>query len=263
MADRKQLLFRTLDAREIECRVAQVTKGKGTPGLTLLLYKDARCDQAILDETVGPMNWMRHHSRDNANCVVSIWDDSKNQWIEKEDTGTESNTEAEKGLASDSFKRACVNWGIGRELYTAPFIYITAANCNIKENEKTGKLECRDRFEVTDIGYNEHREINRLAIYNATMKAPAFEYSEGKSKKVEPAPMTEERIKDDAREIVPGYDVNQKATAAHVALLREYYTGANLTKLLKANNIEKLEDITALKAGELLSKLAQKKGATA
>ena len=101
--------FRTLTAREIECRVQQVTQS----GLSLLLYKDARCDQAILDETVGAMNWQRHHNRENKNCTVSIWDDEKKQWIEKEDTGTESNTEAEKGLASDSFKRACVNWGIG------------------------------------------------------------------------------------------------------------------------------------------------------
>lgn len=249
--------FRTLTAREIECRIGQV-KGNG---LTLLLYKDARCDMAILDETVGAMNWQRKHGRENANCVVSIWDDAKNQWVEKEDTGTESNTEAEKGLASDSFKRACVNWGIGRELYTSPFIWIPNTMCKIEEYN--GKASCKDRFEVTDIGYNEHREIDRLTIYNATRKATAFAYSDGKAQKVEAAPPTEEQIKEDAKQIIPGYDVNQKATPAHVALLREYYTGANLTKLLKANNIERLEDITALKAGELLSKLAQKKGATA
>jgi hypothetical protein len=102
--------FRALNADEIECRVGTVSKnGKG---LSLLLYKDARCDQNILDETVGAFNWQRHHCRDNANCIVSIWDAEKGQWIEKEDTGTESKTEAEKGLASDSFKRACFNWGM-------------------------------------------------------------------------------------------------------------------------------------------------------
>lgn len=109
-----ELKFRFLRADEIDCRVAEVKlpeNGK-QGGLSLLLYKDARVDQNILDETVGPMNWQRHHSRDNANCTVSIWDNEKNQWIEKEDTGTESNTEAEKGLASDSFKRACFNWGM-------------------------------------------------------------------------------------------------------------------------------------------------------
>lgn len=87
--------FRLLRADEIDCRVAMVKNS----GLSLLLYKDARCDMNILDEEVGQENWQRSHSRDNANCTVSIWDDSKKQWISKEDTGTESNTEKEKGLA--------------------------------------------------------------------------------------------------------------------------------------------------------------------
>ena len=115
-------MFRLLRADEIETRVSTCTD----KGITLLLYKDARADMNILDETVGAFGWKREHTRDNANCTVSIWDDIKKQWIAKEDTGTESNTEKEKGLASDSFKRACFNWGIGRELYTAPFIYISA-----------------------------------------------------------------------------------------------------------------------------------------
>ena len=114
--------FRNLRADEVECRISTATE----KGISLLLYKDARCDMNILDETVGAMNWQRSHSRDNANCSVSIWDAEKGQWISKEDTGTESRTEAEKGLASDSFKRACFNWGIGRELYTAPFIWVLA-----------------------------------------------------------------------------------------------------------------------------------------
>lgn len=165
--------FRTLTEREIECRIAQTKKN----GLQLLLYKDARCDQAILDETVGPMNWMRHHSRDNANCIVAIWDDEKKQWVEKEDTGTESNTEAEKGLASDSFKRACVNWGIGRELYTSPFIWVSAGNCKIEEDQQ-GRVRCKDRFEVSEIGYNDHREINHLRVVNSNSKAVVYSYDE-------------------------------------------------------------------------------------
>lgn len=162
--------IRTLTAREIECRISQIKK----TGLQLLLYKDARCDMAILDETFGSMNWKREHSRDNANCIVSIWDDSKQQWVSKEDTGTESNTEAQKGLASDSFKRACVNWGIGRELYTSPFIWITPDNCNIRDDG--GKLKCFDRFEVAEISYNEHREISSLTIVNGTTKNIVYEY---------------------------------------------------------------------------------------
>ena len=112
--------FRLLKADEIDVRVAQIQSN----WLTLLLYKDARVDMDILDETVGCMNWKREHLRDNANCIVSIYDEVKREWVSKEDTGTESFSEAEKGLASDSFKRACVNWGIGRELYTSPTIFI-------------------------------------------------------------------------------------------------------------------------------------------
>ena len=153
-------MFRRLRADEIECRVQSCTN----KGAVLLLYKNARCDQNILDETVGAMNWQRKHLRDNANCIVSLWDEKKQQWISKEDTGTESNTEAEKGLASDSFKRACFNWGIGRELYTAPFIFVRAADCNI--TERNGKPTCYDRFKVTDIGYDESGAITRLAIAN-------------------------------------------------------------------------------------------------
>lgn len=146
--------FRTLRADEIDCRIKVVKE----TGVSLLLYKDARVDQNILDETVGCMNWQRHHSRDNANCIVSIWDESKKQWIEKEDTGTESNTEAEKGLASDSFKRACFNWGIGRELYSAPFIWISNGDCNIKNGK------CYDKFVVKEIDYDEKNNIISLVI---------------------------------------------------------------------------------------------------
>ncbi len=143
--------FRDLRADEVEVRVAQVDKKAGK-WCTLLLYKDARCDQNILDETVGATNWQRHHTRDNANCIVSIWDHEKQQWIEKEDTGTESNTEAQKGLASDSFKRACFNWGIGRELYTAPLIFVNAQDFQGKDNyeikEFNGKYQPKADFYV-------------------------------------------------------------------------------------------------------------------
>ena len=113
------------------------------------------------------MGWQRRHCRENANCIVSIWDDEKGQWIEKEDTGTESNTEKEKGLASDSFKRACFNWGIGRELYTAPFIWIGRTDCSILEavdSRGQKRYTCYDSFHVTQIGYDENRNINALVI---------------------------------------------------------------------------------------------------
>lgn len=155
-----KLEFRKLRADEIDCRVSTVKAN----GLSILLYKDARVDQNILDEKVGPMNWQRHHSRDNANCIVAIWDDEKKQWIEKEDTGTESYTEKEKGLASDSFKRSCFNWGIGRELYTAPFIWISSDKCKIEP--KGQGYTCNDRFYVSQIGYDGKGNISSLTILN-------------------------------------------------------------------------------------------------
>lgn len=160
-------LFRNLKADEIDCRIQSIKQS----GLVLLLYKDARCDQNILDEAIGPMNWQRHHTRDNANCIVSIYDDAKKAWIEKEDTGTKSFTEEEKGLASDSFKRACFNWGIGRELYTAPFIWISSSLANIvnvanKEKKEKDKFVCHDSFSVKEISYNEKNEISLLKIVN-------------------------------------------------------------------------------------------------
>lgn len=171
---------RTLKANEIECRIGTISN----KGCSLLLYKDARCDMNVLDETFGAMNWKREHTRDNANCIVSIYDENKQEWVSKEDTGKESVGEAEKGLASDSFKRACVNWGIGRELYTSPFIWIMPKNkemgIKIKAYDKEtgeekeelkefyindkGKYETKTKFIVEDIGYNDNREINKLVI---------------------------------------------------------------------------------------------------
>lgn len=157
-----ELKFRTLHADEIELRVGTVSE----KGASLLLYKDARCDQAVLDETVGALNWQRRHSRDNANCTVDIWDDEKKMWVSKEDTGTESQTEKEKGLASDSFKRACTNWGIGRELYSSPWIFIKVET----QKKQTGKgYELTDQYifngaKVSDIEYDDKRKITALTI---------------------------------------------------------------------------------------------------
>lgn len=155
-----ELNFRKLRADEIDCRVGSINDY----GLTLLLYKDARVDQNILDETVGPYNWQRRHTRDNANCIVSLWDSEKKQWIEKEDVGTKSFAEEEKGLASDSFKRACFCWGIGRELYTAPLIRIKKEDYNVVI--RGGKPTTYDRFEVVAIEYDEQGNIIKLAIKN-------------------------------------------------------------------------------------------------
>lgn len=161
--------FRDLKADEIECRV-QSTKDNG---LVLLLYKDARVDMNILDETVGASNWQREHyeCKGNLFCRVGIdigtHEGKGERWVFKSDCGTESNTEAQKGEASDSFKRACFNWGIGRSLYTAPFIWITADKCNIRDRK------CYDKFKVEKIKI-ENGCITGLAIYNETKGVRAF-----------------------------------------------------------------------------------------
>ena len=104
--EKKKNSIRPLLASEIECRVGTM-KPDGS-GCSLLLYKDARVDMRILDEVFGEMNWKRHHDVVNGNlfCTLSIWDNEKKEWVSKQDVGTESSTEKEKGQASDAFKRA-------------------------------------------------------------------------------------------------------------------------------------------------------------
>jgi hypothetical protein len=225
--------FRPLQADEIEVRVATANQQSG---VSLLLYKDARADMTILDETVGAENWQRRHTRDNANCIVSIWDDNKKQWIEKEDTGTESNTEKEKGLASDSFKRACSNWGIGRELYTAPFIWVSA---NLVEwTQKNGKGYPKSSFKVKDIDYDTKGRINKLVIVN---NKGAVVYEMGRNIVPPPpaaqAPITQEQLTEINQLIVK--------TKTDTAKLLAYYHVSDVAQLDMAaaahclNNLKK------------------------
>lgn len=163
------LKFRSLRANEIECRVATVSE----KGCSLLLYKDARVDQNILDETVGTLNWQREHKAigNNLYCTVKIYNEFLQEWIGKEDVGTESYTEKEKGQASDSFKRACFNWGIGRELYTAPFIWVKAEDVTL--SQKNGKTTTYDKFIVQDLVV-ENGVIVALAIKNKSTNKRVF-----------------------------------------------------------------------------------------
>lgn len=170
--------IRLLRADEIECRIGTVSE----KGISLLLYKDARADMKILDEVFGPMNWQRKHEVIGGSlyCIISVWDDEKKQWIAKMDVGTESHTEKEKGQASDSFKRACVNLGIGRELYTAPCIWISSGKVRI-EKKQDGKLYTQDKFTVSSISYNEeNRVITGLVIVNRDGNK-VYELKAGKS----------------------------------------------------------------------------------
>lgn len=153
-------LIRLPRAEEIECRIAMVNE----KGLSLLLYKDARVDQRILDETFGAFGWKRSHQCIDGNlyCTVEVLDRESGEWISKQDVGTTGYTEKEKSQASDSFKRACFNWGIGRELYSAPFIWIPAAKTSIQK--KGDKYISNERFSVSAVSFNDNREIVSLEI---------------------------------------------------------------------------------------------------
>lgn len=234
-----ELKFRPLEADEIDCRVQSVKE----KGLILLLYKDARCDQKRLDETVGAMNWQRHHTRDNANCIVSIWDEEKKQWIEKEDTGTESNTEKAKGLASDSFKRACFNWGIGRELYTAPFIWVQAKDCNIQNGR------CYDTFSVADIGYTDG-VITFLVIKNEKTKQICYSFDLRKNGATAAKPQQEA---DDFKDHV--------ISAADARVIKRMLeeTESDVTKFLQVFNVNSVDEMTAKQYVEASKMLAKKR----
>ena len=168
------MIFRKLRADEIECRIGSV----GAKGFTMLLYKDARCDMNILDETFTPYGWQRAHReiKGTVYCGVGIHcaphvangELSMNQWVWKWDAGAESYTEKEKGEASDSFKRACVNWGIGRELYTAPLIFIRAKTEPVGNGYRL--IDKRDGYgyKVAQIEYEGGRISHLVITKNGT-----------------------------------------------------------------------------------------------
>lgn len=164
-------MFRSLEAGDVKCRAAMCRED----GVQLLLYKDARCDARILDESVGPMRWQcSYESIDGVvYCTVSIKDES-GEWVSKSDCGVESNMEKEKGQASDAFKRACSKWGIGRELYAVPFIRVPKGKCRISKG-RNGNLACKDRFIVSDMEVS-NGKVAKLVIANEKTGQTVFDW---------------------------------------------------------------------------------------
>ena len=157
--------FEMLTEDQIECRIATVTE----KGCSLLLYKTARTDYEMLDKHVGMFGWRNDYKEIDGKmyCGIAIKNNSTGEWIWKWNCGTESNTEAEKGQASDAMKRAGFAWGIGTELYSAPFIWIPAELLmKLKYIEKSGKWVCKDTFTVKEIEYDDQQNINKLVIIN-------------------------------------------------------------------------------------------------
>lgn len=185
-----KLIFPKLTKDDVEVRVAQCSD----KGVSLLLYKDARVDMRMLDDGVGSMSWQRRHEFKDGRlyCEVGIKDDASGEWVWKEDVGIPSNMESDKGQASDAFKRACFNWGIGRELYTAPRIWVRADCCNLKTG-KSGKPQCYDRFEVSSMEVEDGR-ITSLEIANASMRGrKVFSWELGGEVQEKPAPSDAKR----------------------------------------------------------------------
>ena len=229
--------FRLLRADEIDCRISTVSE----KGLSLLLYKDARCDMNILDETVGSENWQRSHELINGNLFCNVGIKCGSEWVWKQDVGTESYTEKEKGQASDSFKRACFNWGIGRELYTAPFMWVPAACCNIF-GEKP-KMKCFDTFTVTALEYDGRKISFVEVVNNKTRKT--MQYGSGAKPIEQPAEK-------------PSLRPATMAQKRTVQMLCEKYN-IDLDKWLSSNNTN-IELLTDGEAGQILQTIRKKYG---
>lgn len=178
----KEKKIRALRADEIEIRVGQVTE----KGVSLLLYKDSRCDKRILDETFGIEGWANCYSeiKGNLYCSIMIHDIETGMWIQKQDCGVESNTEAEKGEASDAFKRAGFNVGIGRELYTKIFIFVnvpTKVKTTLNNGKKIYELEDQyQKWHVSKIRTN--METEKIEFLQVADKDNKVVFTYGKEK---------------------------------------------------------------------------------
>lgn len=168
-----EIKFPLLKASDIDVRIDDLREmnynNSSYVKCRLLLYKNARVDMKYLDAMFGPMNWQRKHTLINNElfCSIEVWDHDKKCWVCKEDVGVASNYQAEKGRASDCFKRAAVNWGSGRELYTAPSITFNLAQNEASIDGKKIKVAFGVSFHVGHIAYNEDREITELVILDA------------------------------------------------------------------------------------------------
>lgn len=251
--EKRTMQFRKLTANDVEARVQSCDD----KGFVLLLYKNARCDMNILDETVGAENWQREHYECKGNlfcrvgicCTVKI-DMSGNEgdilspsWVWKADCGTESNTEKEKGESSDSFKRACFNWGIGRELYTAPKTKIKGHTTKTNRNGKDVYVPEYYAFDVVkmDVSDDKPRKITALTIVGKSMQGGYHE----------------DVIFDWADKQTPSKvetKAEPKATDKQISLIEDLYTDEEIEKIYKRANVESLKGLTVSQASNLISK---------
>lgn len=156
-------MFRQLYASEISAKVKTITARNSA---LILLYKDARVDMNILDETFGMFNWNKSYTRDQAGnlfCTVGARESSERDFVYKSDVGNESQSDKAKGEASDAFKRACFNWGIGRELYNVPVIFV---DLDAKEVTQTSnnKKTTYTKFFVKSVQYKDNAIVKVVIV---------------------------------------------------------------------------------------------------
>lgn len=228
--------MRLLKANEIEVKVKQVKEN----GCVALLYKTARTDMDILDEEYGVENWQCEYEeiKGNMYCKIGVWSEKLSQWIWKQDCGIESREDGEgnekKGEASDAFKRAGFKFGIGRELYTAPFIWISSDV--IKIDVRNGKAYTNEKFSVKKIEYNDNREIIALEIVNQ------------KNKVVYTLPTLKE-LHDNGVSIECQRAINDAQTLLELKNVYDKYAATEPVESLKASCAAKKELLVAMMSG--------------
>lgn len=245
----KELVFRPLRANEIECRVGSTKKDdKGVIiAFTLLLYKTARADANVLDETVGCFNWQKkfYQVKNTMICSLGInvnYDDPSKEplWVWKDDAGDETDVEQVKGEASDSFKRAAFAYGVARELYDSPDIWV---NVDSKNTHK-------GYYSVKTINYDKDKKIIELEIINSRTKEVVFSWKNGKktaisTSKVENQQSEDKPIQEKEKLILERYlfGLDQKKSISLLNWLDRNY---------KTSQIDKLTDTQAKEAIERL-----------
>lgn len=232
-------MFQPLEAKDIECRVAQVNKDNS---VNLLLYKTARTDANVLDEVIGQFGWQCEFKEVNGvvYCGIGIQEPTTKEWLWKWDAGSESNVEKEKGQASDAFKRAGFKWGIGRELYTAPRIRVKADKAGVQDGK------CFTPFEVETIEY-ENGEITKLVIKHAWNDDILFLWFASQP--------------NDAPDKFVAPSANDKATEKQVNVILKAYAGKEdkLETLMEKMKLGgDIRNMTVSQAATIIQKLAER-----
>ena len=249
--------IRCLKPEEIEIRVQQITE----KGAQLLLYKDSRCDKRILEETYGISGWKNRYEEIKGNlfCTISIWDDEKQQWVDKCDCGTESFSEKEKGEASDAFKRAGFNVGIGRELYTRIFYF---ASVPTKKNDK-GKYDLENKFEkftVAEISTNEETEkIEKIKIANSKGNI-VFSYGYPKTSKIDTQKTTEPVEMIDADQIKVIHTLFTKIEKSESQIFKNFTNDKAKVNVYNQFKVQSSKELTKENANKMIELLKNKVG---